>query len=54
VGIAGPFKDSSFPLEQQQFSIGRDPSNELSLSDRSVSRRHCVLEKTPDGAYPNG
>jgi GAF domain-containing protein len=42
-------KDSIFSLEQQQFSIGRDPSNELSLTDRSVSRRHCVLEKTADG-----
>ena len=49
VGITGPLKDSVFPLEQQQFSIGRDPSNELSLTDRRVSRRHCVLEKTADG-----
>jgi transcriptional regulator with GAF, ATPase, and Fis domain len=49
VGLAGPFKDSSFPLEQQEFSIGRDPTNELSLADRSVSRRHCVLEKTDNG-----
>ena len=49
VGIAGPLKDSIFSLEQQQFSICRDPSNELSLTDRSVSRRHCVLEKTANG-----
>ena len=49
VGIAGPLKDSIFSLEQQQFSIGRDPSNELALTDRSVSRRQCVLEKTADG-----
>ena len=49
VGIAGPLKDSIFPLEQQQFSIGRDPSNQLSLADNSILRRHCVLERTADG-----
>jgi len=49
VGIAGPLKDSTFPLEQQRFSIGRDPSNQLSIADNTISRRHCVLEKTADG-----
>ena len=49
VGIAGPLKDSTFPLDQQQFSIGRDPSNQLSIADSTLSRRHCVLEKTADG-----
>ncbi len=49
VGIAGPLKDSTFPLDQQRFSIGRDPSNQLSIADNTISRRHCVLEKTADG-----
>jgi len=49
VGIAGPFKDSSFPLERQQFSIGRDPSSQIFIADNSISRRHCVLERTADG-----
>src|SRR5271169_3859678 len=49
VGIAGPLKDSTFPLEQQRFSIGRDPSNQISVADNTISRRHCVLEKTAGG-----
>jgi len=49
VGIAGPLKDLTFPLEKPQFSIGRDPSNQLSIADDTISRRHCVLERTADG-----
>ena len=49
LGLAGPLKDSTFPLAQERISIGRDPSNQVSISDNSVSRRHCLLEKTADG-----
>ena len=33
------------PLAGQVLSIGRDPSNDLVLSDSMVSRRHAVLER---------
>ena len=49
VGIAGPLKDSTIPLDKPQVSIGRDASNQLSIADNRVSRRHCVLERTADG-----
>jgi pSer/pThr/pTyr-binding forkhead associated (FHA) protein len=49
VAIAGPLKGSSFPLEQRQFAIGRDDSNQLIIADNTISRRHCVLERTADG-----
>jgi len=49
LAIAGPLKDSTFPLVQPAFTIGRDTSNQLSIADASVSRRHCVLERTADG-----
>ena len=42
--IAGPLKGSRFTLSQQTTSIGRDPSNDVSILDSSVSRRHCVIE----------
>jgi len=49
LGLADPLKGSTFPLLQARFSIGRESSNQLSIDDNTVSRRHCVLEKTTDG-----
>jgi transcriptional regulator with GAF, ATPase, and Fis domain len=43
--IAGPLKDSTFPLPTGEIHIGRDPSNLLSISDPSLSRRHCALSR---------
>ena len=37
-----------FSLEEGEVSIGREPSNQISLLDPLVSRRHCVLRR--DGA----
>lgn len=36
------------PLAGRVLSIGRDPSNDLVLSDSMVSRRHAVLEQRED------
>jgi transcriptional regulator with GAF, ATPase, and Fis domain len=47
--VAGPLKDSVFVLSKADLSIGRDPSNLLSISDLSLSRRHCVLTRGEDG-----
>jgi pSer/pThr/pTyr-binding forkhead associated (FHA) protein len=49
LAIAGTLKDSTFSLAQPEFSIGRDPANQLSIADTTVSRRHCVLERTAEG-----
>ena len=46
--IAGPLKGSSIPLESEELSIGREPSNRVSLLDASVSRRHCVIKRESD------
>jgi len=45
--VAGPYKESTFAISQLEITIGRDPVNLLSISDPSLSRRHCVL--TRDG-----
>jgi Nif-specific regulatory protein len=42
--IAGPLKDSTIPLGEDHLTVGRDPGNLLSISDPSLSRRHCVIE----------
>src|SRR5512143_3596855 len=43
VGIAGPFQGNSFLLASGEVSIGRDPGNQVCISDKSLSRRHCVI-----------
>jgi transcriptional regulator with GAF, ATPase, and Fis domain len=43
--VSGPLKGKLFPLNGDEISIGRDPSNEISLLDSLVSRRHCVIRK---------
>ncbi len=47
--VSGPLKGKLFPLNQDEVSIGRDPSNEISLLDSLVSRRHCVIHKEAVG-----
>ena len=49
VVIAGPLKDSIFALPSGEIHIGRDPSNLLSISDPSLSRRHCALSRDSEG-----
>jgi transcriptional regulator with GAF, ATPase, and Fis domain len=43
--VSGPLKGKVFSLAASELSIGRDPSNEISLLDSLVSRRHCVIRK---------
>ncbi len=63
--VAGPLKDSTFALPAGDLPVGRDPSNLLSISDPSLSRRHCVIGREGDrhkirdldsrnGTYVNG
>ena len=46
--IAGPLKDSSFALSSAEVPVGRDPVNLLSISDPSLSRKHCIILRTGD------
>ncbi len=43
--IAGPLKGTSIPLTDDEVSIGREPSNALSLLDAAVSRKHCLIQR---------
>src|SRR4051812_13425036 len=45
VAIAGPLKGTTFPLTEEEVSIGRETSNRLCIRDPSISRRHCVIKK---------
>ncbi len=43
--VSGPLKGRVFSLAEAEVSIGRDPSNQISLLDSLVSRRHCLIRK---------
>jgi Nif-specific regulatory protein len=43
--VSGPLRGKIFPLTDDELSIGREPSNHISLLDSLVSRRHCVIRK---------
>lgn len=43
VGIAGPFKGTTFALLEGKVSIGRDSANHLWITDPALSRKHCEL-----------
>ena len=43
--VAGPLKGTSIPLVADEVSLGREPSNAISLLDAAVSRRHCVITR---------
>ena len=47
--VSGPLQGKLFRLTNGEVSIGRDPSNEISLLDGLVSRRHCVIRKAGEG-----
>ena len=45
VCIAGSLKGTIFALTDDQTTIGRDSSNQLSVRDRLLSRQHCRIAK---------
>lgn len=46
VAIAGPYNGVLFMLEKEEVGVGRDPANQICLSDPLVSRRHCLLRQS--------
>ena len=47
--LAGPLKGKTFLLTEDELSVGREPSNQISLLDSLVSRRHCVIQRDGQG-----
>jgi Nif-specific regulatory protein len=48
VGISGPLKGAIFALDEGETTIGRESSNRVSISDLSLSRRHCKIVREAD------
>jgi transcriptional regulator with GAF, ATPase, and Fis domain len=47
--VSGPLEGRTFPLTEDEVSIGREPCNQISLLDSLVSRRHCVIRRDGQG-----
>jgi hypothetical protein len=45
----GPNAGSTYALDAPATSIGRHPESDLFLDDVTVSRRHALIDRTPDG-----
>ncbi|HSE19689.1 MAG TPA: sigma 54-interacting transcriptional regulator [Pyrinomonadaceae bacterium] len=45
IAISGPAEGTTFALTEEEISIGREPSNSISINDHSVSRRHCLIRR---------
>ena len=43
--VNGPLEGQVFSLQEGELSIGREPTNRISLLDPLVSRRHCVIRQ---------
>jgi len=48
--VAGPDAGKSFVADGERCAIGSHPSNDLAIGDPTVSRFHCEVRATPDGA----
>jgi Nif-specific regulatory protein len=48
VALAGPLQGTVFSLTELECAIGRESSNQLCLSDLSVSRQHCRIHREAD------
>ncbi len=48
VFISGPSKGSIVPLTDQELTIGRNASSDLTVQDLSLSRKHCKIIKEGD------
>ncbi len=48
IGSNGPLSGHTIPLENAEVTLGRAPSNDVCVPDRSVSREHCVIRRSGD------
>lgn len=45
IAINGATKGTTFPLDSDEVSIGRESANLVSLNHSSISRRHCIISR---------
>lgn len=47
--VSGPLQGREIMVESEVYSIGSSEQNDLVIRDSAVSRRHCQIERLPDG-----
>ena len=47
--VSGDGHETSLALDKDEFNIGRADGTDILISDHTVSRKHALLSKTPDG-----
>jgi len=50
-GLAEPLRGQSFDLSEDEFVIGRTEDCAICIPDATISSRHCVLTRGPDGNF---
>src|SRR5262245_902603 len=45
IALSGPSKGTTVGLSDDEYSVGRAPSNQLCLRSDLVSRRHCLIRR---------
>ncbi|MGC2402501.1 MAG: sigma 54-interacting transcriptional regulator [Acidobacteriaceae bacterium] len=51
VAVSGPLAGTVWLVEHGPMFLGRDPSNQVELKDVVVSRKHCSVTATSQGAF---
>src|SRR6185503_2798664 len=49
IAISGALKGTTFPVNNEEVSVGRETSNEICLKDPSISRTHCLFKEDTAG-----
>ena len=49
IAISGTLEGTTFALSGDEVTIGRDASNQLCITDHSVSRQHCLIRRAVEG-----
>ena len=50
VFLTGPNKDKHFEISSASLRIGRSSSSDVQIPDEELSRNHCMIEVSSDGA----
>ncbi|HEV2424749.1 MAG TPA: sigma 54-interacting transcriptional regulator [Terriglobia bacterium] len=45
IALSGPLRGAHYPIEDDEFTLGRDEGNSILVPDPAVSRRHCVIRR---------
>ena len=49
--LSDKMRGTSFTLSDQQYTIGRSDSADITIAEGTVSGRHCTLTRTENGTY---